>query len=64
MVYFYAIFGLFFAMLCLIQFQFIARKKSLQHVGNLVRVNTFDQCYQTVQNCPNRDTSKIKAGRF
>ena len=64
MVYFYTVFGLFVAMLCLIQFQIIARKKSLQRVGALVRVNTFGQCYQMVQNCPNRDTSKTKAGRF
>ncbi len=60
MVYFYAIFGLFFAMLCLIQFQILARRKNLQRA----RVNTFGQYYQMVQNCPNRDTSKIKAGRF
>jgi hypothetical protein len=64
MVYFYAIFGLLFATLCLIQFQILARKKSLRRVGVLVRVNTFSECYQKVQNCPIRDISKTKAGGF
>ena len=64
MEHFYAIFGLAFAMLCMVQFQILAGKKNLQHVGELVRVNTFSQCYQMVQNCPNRDTSKNNAGRF
>lgn len=64
MEHFYAIFGVFLAILSLIQFQALAIEKNLNHLSQLIRCQIFIQYYQKVRECPNWDISNTRTERF